>query len=276
MKDSLADRLVALFAQHWPPEAAELASRTAIEQTIDQTADELDDRHQATASTPDMGEIDPCRAAPEEGRRASGTGRRATAAAVRRIHQLDPPARPIDLHAHRAGRRRVPARLRRLRRRHHGLGPTWLRSPPRPTGIRSEPQQRGGACGSSFPATGCMPTEARSMSPVITWEPTRRPAFARLRVNVEKGYVTEQAADASYGQSGGVAIDALPLTDLDLAHRKPHHRGRTPAVLDAGLRAGAAPETEPWRQGVQDRRLSRSATSVARASNWSTSVKPAG
>ena len=39
-----------------------------------------------------------------------------------------------------------------------------------------------------------------------------------LRVNVEKGYVTEQAGDASYGQSGGVAIDALPLTDLDLAH----------------------------------------------------------
>ena len=36
-------------------------------------------------------------------------------------------------------------------------------------------------------------------------------------MNVEKGYVTEQAADASYGQSGGVAIDALPLTDLDLA-----------------------------------------------------------
>ena len=28
MKDSLADRLVALFAQHWPAEAAELASRT--------------------------------------------------------------------------------------------------------------------------------------------------------------------------------------------------------------------------------------------------------
>ena len=38
-----------------------------------------------------------------------------------------------------------------------------------------------------------------------------------LRVNVEKGCVTEQAADASYGQSGGTAIDALPLTDLDLA-----------------------------------------------------------
>ena len=39
-----------------------------------------------------------------------------------------------------------------------------------------------------------------------------------LRVDVAKGFVTEQAADPSYGQSGGVAIDALPLTDLDLAH----------------------------------------------------------
>ena len=38
-----------------------------------------------------------------------------------------------------------------------------------------------------------------------------------LRVDVEKDCVTEQAADASYGQSGGVPIDALPLTDLDLA-----------------------------------------------------------
>ena len=37
-------------------------------------------------------------------------------------------------------------------------------------------------------------------------------------MNVEKGCVTEQAGDASYGQSGGVAIDAVTLTDLDLAH----------------------------------------------------------
>ena len=91
MKDSLADRLVALFAQHWPPEAAELTSRPTIEQTIDQTADESGHRHQAPSSTPGMGENHPCRVAPEEGHRAAGTGGRATAAAVRRIHQLDPP-----------------------------------------------------------------------------------------------------------------------------------------------------------------------------------------
>ena len=39
-----------------------------------------------------------------------------------------------------------------------------------------------------------------------------------LRVDPEKGYVTEHAGDASYGQTGGVPIDALPLADLDLAH----------------------------------------------------------
>ena len=42
MKDSLADRLLALFAQHWPAEASELASRAAIEETIAQTADALE------------------------------------------------------------------------------------------------------------------------------------------------------------------------------------------------------------------------------------------
>ena len=39
-----------------------------------------------------------------------------------------------------------------------------------------------------------------------------------LRVDPQKGYVTDHAGDASYGQTGGVPIDALPLTDLDLAH----------------------------------------------------------
>ena len=38
-----------------------------------------------------------------------------------------------------------------------------------------------------------------------------------LHVNVEKGYVAEHSGQASYGQTGGSAIDTLPLTDLDLA-----------------------------------------------------------
>ena len=39
-----------------------------------------------------------------------------------------------------------------------------------------------------------------------------------LRVNVEKGYVTDHAGTAAYGQSGGVVIDAIPLADADLVH----------------------------------------------------------
>src|SRR6202022_119633 len=43
MKTNLANRLVALFAQHWPEEAAELANRTAIDQIISETASRLDE-----------------------------------------------------------------------------------------------------------------------------------------------------------------------------------------------------------------------------------------
>ena len=45
-----------------------------------------------------------------------------------------------------------------------------------------------------------------------------RPASAPCGSTRDKGYVTEQAGDATYGQTGGVPIDALPLADLDLAH----------------------------------------------------------
>src|SRR5947208_2725803 len=43
LKSTLANRLVTLFARHWPQEAAELAGRSVIEQTIDGTAAALDE-----------------------------------------------------------------------------------------------------------------------------------------------------------------------------------------------------------------------------------------
>jgi ATP-dependent helicase YprA (DUF1998 family) len=39
-----------------------------------------------------------------------------------------------------------------------------------------------------------------------------------LRVNPVKGIVADGSESGSYGQDGGVQIDALPITDLDLAH----------------------------------------------------------
>src|SRR5262249_36482889 len=43
LRGSLANRLVTLFARHWPQEAAELAGRSFIEQTIDGTAAALEE-----------------------------------------------------------------------------------------------------------------------------------------------------------------------------------------------------------------------------------------
>src|SRR5262249_44499057 len=43
LRGSLANRLVTLFARHWPQEAAELAGRSSIEQTIDGTAGALEE-----------------------------------------------------------------------------------------------------------------------------------------------------------------------------------------------------------------------------------------
>ncbi len=142
MKDSLAARLLALFAQHWPPEAAELANLCCHRANHRPNRRRIGDCHQTTASPPYLGQLDPCRPASEEGSRAVGTGRGATAAAVRRVHQRDPAVRPVHLHAHGPGDRRVPARLWRLRGRHHGLGPARIRTSPRPADVRSEPQQR--------------------------------------------------------------------------------------------------------------------------------------
>lgn len=39
-----------------------------------------------------------------------------------------------------------------------------------------------------------------------------------LMIDPAKGIFADHDASSSYGQSGGVPIDALPLTDLDLAH----------------------------------------------------------
>ena len=62
-KDLLADRLLALFTQHWPAEASELASRTAIEADNRPGSRRIGDRPQAAASTAYLGQINPCRSA---------------------------------------------------------------------------------------------------------------------------------------------------------------------------------------------------------------------
>ena len=73
IKDSLAARLLALFAQHWPPEAAELASLCCYRANHRPNRRRIGDCHQTTASPPYLGQLDPCRPASEEGSRPAGT-----------------------------------------------------------------------------------------------------------------------------------------------------------------------------------------------------------
>ena len=217
IKGSLADRLVVLFAQHWPEEAKELATREAIEQAIDEVAPALD-------------------------------------AVLRRLHRRLQWARPTRSELHKkkdAGliERDEEQLLRRCdefimsivkcdRATYtlivlgaEGFLPGYgvyeggiIASARRGFAKRQAPVAStcpavtSWPCVSSFPATGCMPTVARSTWPVITLPPTRPVASALSTSILEKGYVTEHAGDAAYGQTGGLAIDTLPLTDLDLAH----------------------------------------------------------
>ena len=73
-------------------------------------------------------------------------------------------------------------------------------------------------CGSSSPATGSTPTGARSTSPATTSGPTRRPASARCGSTPRRATSPSRPGTPPTARPGGVPIDALPLTDLDLAH----------------------------------------------------------
>jgi rubrerythrin len=217
MKDPLADRLLALFAQYWPVEASELACRVTIEQTITQTADELE-------------------------------------TAIKRLHRRLTWARSTRADLHRSkDMRRLELEEEQLLRRcdefvnsilkcdqstytltvlgvegflpgygvyEGGITASAQRGFARRTGPRTFDLNRSNVVALREFVPGNRLYANRGTFYVARYhlgaEETAQ--IRTLRVNVEKGCVTEQAGDASYGQSGGVAIDAVTLTDLDLAH----------------------------------------------------------
>ena len=147
MKTDLANRLVTLFAQHWPQEAAELANRTAIEQIISETAATLDEvikrlHRRLTWARSTRSEL--------HKKKDAGLIEREEEQLLRRCDEFinsHRQVRPPDVHPERPRQRGLPAGLRRLRGRRHGLGPPWLCPAVRPAGLRPVPQQRGGPAG---------------------------------------------------------------------------------------------------------------------------------
>jgi ATP-dependent helicase YprA (DUF1998 family) len=216
MKDSLADRLLALFAQHWPPEAAELANLSAIGQAIDQTADELEvvlkrlHRRLVWANST---------RAELHRKKDAGPLEREEEQLLRRCDEYINSIIRCDQSTYTLTVLGIEGFLPGYGVYEGGITASAQRGFARRPGLRAFDLNRNNVVALREFVPGNRLYANRGTFYVARYhlgaEETAR--IRTLRVNVEKGFVTEQAADASYGQSGGAAIDALPLTDLDLA-----------------------------------------------------------
>ncbi len=217
MRSGLANRLVALFAQHWPDEAAELATRTAIEKTLDETAGTLEavikrlHRRLTWARTTrsdlhkkkDAGLIE---REEEQLLRRCDEFINSIVKCERATYTLMVLGNEGYLLGYGVYEGGVTASARR------GFG--------RHAGPRAFDLSRNNVVALREFVPGNRLYANRGTFYVARYHLGADEAsrIRTLRVDPEKGYVTEQSGDAAYGQSGGVPIDALPLTDLDLAH----------------------------------------------------------
>lgn len=214
---SLADRLVALFAQHWPQEAADLASRSAIETTIAGTADEL------TAVVSRLHRrLSWARSTRSDLHRKKDAGliEREEEQLLRRcdefIHSIVTCDRPTYTLTVLGAEGYLPG----YGVYEGGVTASARRGFARQSGPRAFDLSRSNVVALREFVPGNRLYANRGTFYVTRYH-LGADEMARIRtlhVNVEKKYVTESAGDAAYGQSGGVPIDALPLTDLDLAH----------------------------------------------------------
>ena len=216
LKASLANKLVALFSRHWPQEAAEMAGRTFIEATIDGTAAALEEV-------------------------VARLHRRLAWARARRDEINDKKKRQlIDREEEQLQRRCdefVGGVVRRDRSTYTltvlavegflpgygvyegGVTASARRGFARQAGPRAFDLSRSPVVALREFVPGNRLYANRGSFYVARYHLGAEDAgrIKQLRVNPEKGYVTEASGDANYGQSGGVPLDALPLADLDLA-----------------------------------------------------------
>jgi ATP-dependent helicase YprA (DUF1998 family) len=217
IKSSVADRLVVLFAQHWPEEAAELGSRKAIEQAIEGTADELDvviKRLHRRLSW--------ARSTRSDLHRKKDTGLidREEEQLLRRCDEFINSIVTSDRATYTLMVLGAEGFLPGYGVYEGGVKASARRGFARQSGPRAFDLSRNNVVALREFVPGNRLYANRGTFYVSRYhlgaDETAR--IRTLHVNVEKKYVTETAGDAAYGQSGGVPIDALPLTDLDLAH----------------------------------------------------------
>ena len=217
MKAALADRLVSLFAQHWPEEAAELADRAAIERVIDETADQLDVvikrlHRRLTWARSTRSDL--------HRKKDAGLIEREEEQLLRRCDEFINSILTSDRQTYTLTVLAVEGFLPGYGVYDGGIVASARRGVARQSGPQSFDLSRSDVIALREFIPGNRLYANRGSFYVARYhmgaDDTAR--IRTLRVDPLKGYITEHAGDASYGQTGGVPIDALPLTDLDLAH----------------------------------------------------------
>ena len=217
MKAALADRLVSLFAQHWPEEAAELADRAAIERVIDETADQLDVvikrlHRRLTWARSTRSDL--------HRKKDAGPIEREEEQLLRRCDEFINSILTSDRQTYTLTVLAVEGYLPGYGVYDGGIVASARRGVARQSGPQSFDLTRSDVIALREFIPGNRLYANRGTFYVARYhmgaDDTAR--IRTLRVDPLKGYITEHAGDASYGQTGGVPIDALPLTDLDLAH----------------------------------------------------------
>jgi ATP-dependent helicase YprA (DUF1998 family) len=217
MKSILSDRLVRLFTQHWPEEAAELATREAIENTISETAPEL-----ATVLARLHRRLAWARSTRSELHKKKDAGLidKEEEQLLRRCDEFINSIVRSDRATYTLTVLAVEGFLPGYGVYEGGITASARRGFARTVGPRAFDLSRSNVIALREFVPGNRLYANRGTFYVSRYHlgADEQAKIRTLHVNVEKRYVTEQAGDASYGQSGGVAIDAMPLTDLDLAH----------------------------------------------------------
>ena len=215
--ERLVDRLVTLFAQHWPEEAAELANRPAIERTIQEAASSLEDvisrlHKRLTWARSTRSEL--------HKKKDTGLIEREEEQLLRRCDEYIISVVKCDRSTYTLTVLGAEGFLPGYGSYEGGVTASARRGFARHSGPRAFDLSRNNVVALREFVPGNRLYANRGTFYVARYhlgaDETSR--IRTLRVDPAKGYVTEHAGDSAYGQTGGVPIDALPLTDLDLAH----------------------------------------------------------
>jgi len=216
LRESLVNRLVVLFARHWPSEAAEMAGRTFIEQTIDGTASVLDEvvarlHRRLTWARTTRSEL--------HRKKDAGLIEREEEQLLRRCDEFVNSIVKRDRSTYTLTVLAVEGFLPGYGIYDSGVTASARRGFARQVGPRAFDLSRSPVVALREFVPGNRLYANRGSFYVARYHLAAEDAgrIKPLRVNPDKGYVTEASGDSTYGQSGGVPIDALPLTDLDLA-----------------------------------------------------------